>query len=189
MLLAEHTHTNLNDVHVLNIHATGRTYTLYPFKSWAQPPVGENKDPYEASRTTIFFIYKERGTRKHKQKREERARKGEKGGLRKGSCKQKEQNHNGLFAQKSLLVQKKVLLRETRILKTDFSSQKNSNMDIDTHTAVHLCSSTLWQLSSSTSFLPGRVSETSSAGKTDYWVLVPLRLLCACVCAHSPVHV
>lgn len=45
---------------------------------------------------------------------------------------------------------------------------------IQIHTqAVHL-----QHLSFSISFLPGRVSETSSAGET---VLAPLRLLCVCV--------
>lgn len=76
MLLAEHTHINLSDVHVLNIHTTGKTYTLYQFKSWAQLSVGENKNLCEASRTTIFFIYKGQGTRKHKQERKKGKKKG-----------------------------------------------------------------------------------------------------------------
>lgn len=112
MLPAEHTHTNLSDIYLLNTHTTDRTYTLHKFKSRAQLSVGEKTSVRHQNEP--FFIYKGRGTRKHEEKRKkDMARKGEKDRFRKGSCKKKE---NAFFfppgdSQKKKNQRKKVLLK------------------------------------------------------------------------------
>jgi len=144
MLPAEHTHTILSDVHILMLLAEHIHYTsLSP----------ELSLPWEKIRISVrhqeepYSLFTKEGAPESMNRRAKKvASKGEKGGLRKGSCKQKERRDNFFFfPEESLLIKKKkkVLLEETRILKTDFGSQKNSNIDSDTHIAAHLCSYTL----------------------------------------------
>lgn len=71
-------------------------------------------------------------------RKKDMARKGEKDGFRKGSCKKEIKCFFFFPPRGQPEKKKKGAVKKMGILKTDFSSQKSSNMDIDIHTAVHL---------------------------------------------------